>query len=65
MWHPHVPDLAGHANHKGKIGEIKIIRRLISREDQAAGILLHARFAAIAIERVGVTKTVDRLKQRP
>ena len=61
----HVRHLTGHADHKRKIGEIKIIRRPISRENQTAGMLLHARLVAIAIKRVGVTETVDRLNQRP
>ena len=61
----HVGDLTGHANHKGKIGEIKVIRRPIAGEYQSAGIPIHAGLVAIAMKGVGVTKTVDRLKQRP
>ena len=61
----HVGDLAGHANYKGKVGEIKIVRRPVPREYQTAGMLMHAWFIDVVIIRVCVPQTVDRITQRP
>src|SRR4030095_6534973 len=56
----HVRYLAGHADHKREVGEIKIIRRPITGKDQTASMLMHARLVAVAIKRVGITQPKDR-----
>ena len=53
----HVRHLTGHSDHKRKIRKIKVIRRMIARENQSAGMPIHARFVAIAVKRVRITQT--------
>ena len=61
----HIRHLTGHPDHKRKIGEIKIPRRPITGKKQAAGMLMRAQFIAVAIKRVSIPQTENRMNQHP
>ena len=60
-----IGDLAGHANDKGKVGKIKVIRGVFAGKNKTASVPIPAWLIIVSVKNVSVTQTEDSLHNTP
>ena len=60
-----IGNLASHAYDESEVGEIKIVRRVLARKIQAAGVSILPRLIAVAVKDVRIMQPEYRVHEHP